>query len=905
MQGLSILRIFSPWEGFQLSNRVEFVPLNAESLTPKSISDLVYGNFRSYKKDKCAIFTDNDDIRRLLSNSSLAADVLDDRDNFRWTGANRNYTRKYRRIVAGDYLDWFCWYMKWRRFNAFHLLIWIRPIGRMIEDERRGFIDGLLTRLVSKGAVHKIVIIEEERFRGIVTSWLGGSSKLESPELAPKFRAEEFKQAMLTVLFGSTLARARYLLKVKGTLTYKIYPEKDKLLRWTDNGWFFERSLGRKFWSLSEEGDASVLGLSIYDDVEKPKPEKWFEPAGRRRHVRSDEKWLEGLIETHLLNTGWFTMPDLYKFVDLTMEEARKRTDHAPDYVDPDLVQDYKIQGRVSLPSEAILRRLVGRMVTEGKLKTTTWFHEMGRPSTVYYGQDRPPFKEGDRCGQCAFHISVRRQCRLWWLLGKSFGPRDPRWDSRGDHPLNAFELYKMKNAWRISPHSSACMRFVDKKKDYSLKHLPETCDICAQSLPTVSRNLIFCGKCRSRYFKTKHSVRVLTSYEHVFQSVYLQLAGRKASSDITRLHEEHLYDTPRILERIDFEKARAPIEEAAKEQVTLMLFPGDKMLTRNGQLFLLGRRNVESVPLAGCTIVDHGVLEDEQIAELQTSGAVVRSVAKSMEIRAPADVRYHMGSLVEKTISTNPELVRTFAVAMAKSAIHATERLGPIGQIPADEIDLMVAEQSRFLTRIEEGLSDRYLSSEALIMRRYWSCYDLALKMRMQRFGPRKKSRFVREHVNSPTGRAKGYSAVDSAINYLHQKRIFKIRQVNSGLGISSWGDGFLHRKRWNSQGLGLVLDLADPLKFADREKLLEAVLNFSVNWRDFNIASDRHGTAFYYPKSEIIATLETLSDDADNLPVVYGGLQLKLLDAYSKSVSSLAEFLSREVASFEPFIF
>jgi hypothetical protein len=42
--------------------------------------------------------------------------------------------------------------MKWQRFNAFQLLVLVRPIRRMIEDEKRGFIDGLLTRLVGSQA---------------------------------------------------------------------------------------------------------------------------------------------------------------------------------------------------------------------------------------------------------------------------------------------------------------------------------------------------------------------------------------------------------------------------------------------------------------------------------------------------------------------------------------------------------------------------------------------------------------------------------------------------------------------------------------------------------------------------------------------------------------------------------
>lgn len=70
--------------------------------------------------------------------------------------------------------------------------------------------------------------------------------------------------------------------------------------------------------------------------------------------------------------------------------------------------------------------------------------------------------------------------------------------------------------------------------------------------------------------------------------------------------------------------------------------------------------------------------------------------------------------------------------------------------------------------------------------------------------------------------------------------------------------GEGFLHRKTRNAEGLGLILDLIDPFKFADREKLLEAMLKYELNWRDFYIATDRQGAKFYYPQPQAIDILE-----------------------------------------------
>jgi hypothetical protein len=122
-------------------------------------------------------------------------------------------------------------------------------------------------------------------------------------------------------------------------------------------------------------------------------------------------------------------------------------------------------------------------------------------------------------------------------------------------------------------------------------------------------------------------------------------------------------------------------------------------------------------------------------------------------------------------------------------------------------------------------------------------------------------------------------------SINYLHQRRLFKARSVNIELGLDyNPGEGFLHRKRWNPEGLGLILDLIDPFKFADREKLLEAILDVSVNWRDFYSSIDRHGARFYYPKPEAVGVLEAVGDEADKMIVSYGGTQIKLEEAYRR---------------------
>ncbi len=739
----------------------------------------------------------------------MGVDLLDPEENFRWQGG-AGLGRRAKRVVAGDYLDWFHWYMKWQRFNAFHVVALLGPVTRMMDDENRGFIDGLLTRLVNSQAVYRVLIFEDPRYKSLVSDWLLGKSSLTKGALAAKFGKNELRAAMLSLLFGSTIAYNRFVVSANKTLSSRIGDNRNLVEKTMRNPYFFEPN-SRWFVSASQEGKDMVQTMAASTTSEEVPSKPVFTARVRREHLRSDERWLRALVETKVMNSGWFTMRDLYDYVDSIIREAAQGTT-PPRFIDEDILSDFQRPNRVFLPSERILRRIVEEMRAEGKLKKTRWFKELGRPTDAYHQAEGPPVHQGVRCGQCAFFVSPRKQCRLWYLLGKSFGTNDPRWDKGGRQPLTRLELYKMKNAWRISPHSSACLRFVDKKRDYYLKTMPESCDICARGLPDRKPNPVICANCRTSYFTTKNKVRVLTAYEDRFRTIYSELAGRDPSSDLARLREERSEAPFRTTERFEFQRRRGSDDNVEQNPVTIMLFPGDTILTRDGQLFLLARRRVEAVPVKGCAIVNHGVLDDEQTTKLQSLGATVHTFAEPRIELVSTPIKYSLESLINQSNEKRLSLSHAFAVAMASSAVQATERIPPIAKISHSKIEILLQEQSRYLRRLQGGNADNYLSCEGQIMNRYWKCYAMALKLNMQQFGPRKKSRFVREHVNSPTGRAKGYSAVDAAINYLHQRRLYKMRQANSRLGISGFGDGFLHRKRWKSEGLGLMLDLADP---------------------------------------------------------------------------------------------
>lgn len=93
------------------------------------------------------------------------------------------------------------------------------------------------------------------------------------------------------------------------------------------------------------------------------------------------------------------------------------------------------------------------------------------------------------------------------------------------------------------------------------------------------------------------------------------------------------------------------------------------------------------------------------------------------------------------------------------------------------------------------------------------------------------------------------------------------------------------------------------DPFKFADREKLLEAVADTRINWRDFYSSTDRHGMRFYYPKPEAIVSLEAVGEVADRMIVEYAGKKTSLVDAYQDMVTALMESLKSSTSPFTPF--
>jgi CRISPR/Cas system-associated endonuclease Cas1 len=230
----------------------------------------------------------------------------------------------------------------------------------------------------------------------------------------------------------------------------------------------------------------------------------------------------------------------------------------------------------------------------------------------------------------------------------------------------------------------------------------------------------------------------------------------------------------------------------------------------------------------------------------------------------------------------------------MVQSAINATRRVVAFAKIPHGDVNLVLAKQAKYLALVESAPEERLLPYEALVMKQYWTCYGQALREALEWFGPRKRARFVTEFVLDSSGRARGYSPVDAAINYLHQRRLRQAERINGEVGFPGACDGFIHGRKYNSRKLGLLLDMIDPFKFADREELLLVVLNRGLTWRDFKIQSDRRGSNFYYPRESALSKLNEIGTSADNLVTEYRGRSSTMQQAYRAFAEQILEALT-----------
>jgi CRISPR/Cas system-associated endonuclease Cas1 len=758
----------------------------------------------------------------------LGAGDLDPEEDYRWSGylVQRKAKKPAKRVMIGSYEEWFRWYMRFQRFRAFHTLVLIEPFAAVADAQLGGYIDGVLARLMDK--VVQVVVVTKGGF---------------APPVADKRRVDAVLRAML---YGTRLSKSEILNET--ALTFVSLPAvmvEEELARM---GWRISRAHPR--YRLDDLDEELVQGM-----VPKPpagyifgKPdqiEQQFERERRfRRQLALPDELLKERILQDVAERKWVTVPYEWGRISSWLDGLNRAGDPRLETIfrSQEHVSDGQWMALLSPPKWQI-RRVLEVLASEGRLERRFWFREVGRPAVAYHIPGQPPFLES-RCGQCAFYASPKRRCRLWWLANKRRQLFDPAWE-RPRSTLTGFELHKMRWASRMGPHSSACQRFIDKKRDHNRKEIPEACEICSRKLqPPASGRSLTCGTCRTKYQRFGNGVRVLTAYEHEYDRLYHEITGGNAKDDLGVWKKDL--------------KTRLPFVLQQKTEV--------------GDLDVLAEDEETVEPPRVYPIFDQRL--QENIDELRG----------------------------------NSDIPRLLSQAMGKSALNATKRVIEFAKLHPSEFGQALELQERYLAQIDTATPRRLLILEALIMNQYWRCYSAALKYAQVWLGPRKRSRFVREFVEDPRMKAKGYSPADAAINYLHQRRLRQAERINAEVGFSGRSDGFLHGERYNSRRVGLLLDMIDPFKFADREQLLLVILSGGMSWTDFRLETDRSGSTFYYPNARGTAILDRVSVDADNIIVSYLDRSMRISEAVREFASNMLQALTagfKEPNKFSPFVY
>lgn len=782
------------------------------------------------KHTRIAIMVDDEDAIESISKFNL--DWLDPREDYQWSGwkVQKKVGKRSKRVKAGSYDQWFQWYMWSQRFHAFHNVVLIDPATVIANKEYGGYIDGLLARLIGK--VRQVVVVARPS---------SGSTPMNDERRT--------KEVLRVLLYGTRLSKPDLFAQARRT--YLPIPEEmaEKGLK----GLELHLTPWQTRYQLDSHEERLLQGLvsRTPPESEKGEPghiEQLFERKKRfRPKDHLPDKMLIGQVLVDVEKHGWVTVPEEWSNLIPWLQELGRRGDYR--------IRDLhgRNEGISNEQWEALLapprpqvRRVLNGLVEEGKLQTTLWYREVGRPAQAFILPGKATFSDR-RCGQCAFFSSARRRCRLWWLINKRAPFFDKRWKQPGSL-VTEFETHKMKYASRIGPHSSGCLRFLDKKRDHLRKVIPAVCDVCSGPIHQTDGVSVTCKRCGTRYVRFRGKVKVMTAYEHEYSRLYQEITGGDAKADLEawrrKMREDQRTAYPRMPDAEDFADALA--EEALE-------------------------------------------LEPEP-------PRVWPQFSEALQVRVD-------------DLAATTDIIRQFSIAMAQSAVNATRNVVAFSKLNSGDVSPLLALQEQYLALIHNVNQTRLLPYEALIVKQYWACYGLALIGAQQWFGPRKRSRLVKEFVDNPAGRARGYSPVDAAINYLHQRRLRQAERINVEVGFPGTCDGFLHKERYNSRKIGLLLDMIDPFKFADREELLLVVLDQGLTWRDFRVEMDRRGSNLYYPVDSGRSKLDQIGAAADRLTVRYQDRDMQLREAYRRFAESVLRTVTgNEVELLEsgaPFVF
>jgi hypothetical protein len=754
-------------------------------------------------------------------------------------------------------------------------IVLVLPDTAVKESKARGMVDGGLVKLLASYVWRGLVATREVDAPLNTTSvpTLDQMSKWASSS----FRADTASKAWLNELLLAVLYRRHASSgKIRRFVSNSIWAQ---LAPWDAHSVAqASRDLQRRGLLTVASGNftCSAAGRSVVerqipfdeintDDLPGEEEEDEAELWRRAREAELEAErtgYFQGLIEELVGRYGWVTVNDA--------AQAAWRAN---------------ITFRPSLGKS---RRFLEKLVSEGVLIKSAYNPGRGRPALVF--RDSSPVEtQGfleEECGDCVFYSRVTRRCRLWWALSR-FNAADVHAKKESLSPISRDKLNRA-NA-RMGPSATACEFFTPRKKDYPLLKASEVCNTCGSQIEPPVAKTVQCLKCGTSYKPFGDRILVHYDYEQVFRDRYSTLAGVQPPRQALSLPGKEY-------------------TERREWRDLVVLYPNEKVsLGEGGMRVTRAEKETVFEPYANIfRIVDYGALTERNAARLQAKGipVVQRPLAGRRVEKLPL---YPPAEFVEKLLwlAENSSLRRKLTESLMLSVIVATKRVADRGGSPLRlSVNRQLLEYRRMKAETALSLS-KALAYEARVNNQYWNVYKTLLRASGLEFKSRVRDRFVREFVNSIRGRARGYSHANAGINYLHQRRLLQCRMVNARAGIGWIGcEGVVHVAS-RRPSIGLLLDLSDPFKLADRERFLDMSLRFEMSQEDFVSRLGRQRVWYFYPSRDGITKLDIIGEEADQLHVNCQGKDVALMKAYEHYVSSFVGAINAKSDDFHPFIY
>jgi hypothetical protein len=748
-------------------------------------------------------------------------------------------------------------------------VVLVSPEKAVESFEARGVIDGGIARLLAGRLWRKLMAVREaDEADGISTRPFSQAQSLLT-ELASDVRAGVndsaawLNELLLSLLYRRHLTAKELLRMLPYSLWWhKFQPQGNQIedaLRALVEGKLVKEEKAR--YTCSSQGMMLVERKIPYSQTGLGELKDIFE---QQRAYESDTKAEE-------------EPPNWWK------EEQEEEKDGIIKRLTLDFLDDHdwitvKDADRNALDSHAIdrssptrIRRLLEGMVKDEALTRLTYVRGVGRPTFLYRKRgdgDELAWLE-NRCGECAFYVRPQRRCRLWWAINRFDGNTiHSRWD---ELPRMAHEKLRYGISG-MGPKATACDYYAPKKKDFPIRNAPEKCLGCGSAIETPLAKVVQCGNCGTKYKPVKDRILVLYNYEQIFRDRYSKIAGVSPPARALALRY-------------------ADENEQQAQRDLLVLYPTEKVAL-GPEGISVKKERVESFQRYDRTygVVDYGALSESKVASLRKRGLNVfrKSLIHENMLDPGKQLSPDFAEKLDRFRAGN--VAEVMAKSLMCGVIIATRRILTIQgrELQPELVRRQLLEFARFKHDSRRSNLDVLLAYEARVSNQYWKAYKLRLRIVGLDFKSRVRDRFVREIIRSAKARARGYSWVNAGINYLHQRRLLKCRLVNATLGLGWDGfEGIIHVAR-RRQTIGLLLDLTDQFKLADREVFLDMCSKTEVTTEDFVGARGRQGVRFYFPSSVGIEKLEQAGQAADRLLVYYDKQEMPLSEAYQNYVES-----------------